>query len=184
MCFDPGTLSILSTVVGATGAVQQGNAQAAAYNAQAAADTQNAQIASRQAEEAAVSGAREEQEMRRRGQAFAASQRAAFSVNGLDIAAGSPADVLTDTVYQNELDALNIRRNTANKVWGYQAQETNYNNSASANRAAASNARKAGNLSAFGTLLTGTTSYMDKYKKTSSSDNSKYTFNNPLDKYK
>lgn len=159
MCMDPGTLTILSTAVSAVGAYQQGQAQAAAYNSKAAADDQNAKIANRQAEVEAQRGAREEQQMRQHGAAAIGAQKSAFAANGLDIGAGSPLDVLSDTRYLNELDALTIRSNTANNVWQFQSEGVNYLNSASANRSAASNASTAGTIGAFGSLLNGATSY-------------------------
>lgn len=167
MCLDPVTLGTLSTAVSAVGAYQQGQATSAAYQSKAAADDQNAKIANKQAEIAAQQGAREEREMRQRGQAVTGAQKTAFAANGLDIAAGSPLDVLTDTRFLNELDALTIRRNTANNVWGYQSEATNYLNSASANRSAASGAKTAGYLGVAGSILTGATSLsMHKNKLT------------------
>lgn len=159
MCFDPVTLTAASAVISAKSAYDQGQAQAAAYNAQAKANEQNANIAAKKAELAAVSGAKEEQKMRQQGQQVMGQQRAAFGANGLDISSGSPLDVLNDTNYQNEIDALTIRRNTANQVWGYQAEQTNFLNEASANKSAASNAKKAATMNAIGALLTGASSY-------------------------
>lgn len=165
MCIEVALANALmgvGTAVSAVSSYQQGKAQAAAYNAQAAADDQNAKIAAKQAEQAAASGASEERATRQRGAAVAGAQRAAYSASGLDIGAGSPLDVLGDTMYQTELDALNVRRDSANTVWGYQVQEGNYKNSASANRSAASNAKRAGKLGAVSNLLTGATG-MAKY---------------------
>lgn len=158
MCFGP-ELGLAGSVISAVGAYQQGQATAAAYRSKAAADEQNAKIASRQAEVTAQNGAQEEREMRQRGQAIAGAQKASFSANGLDIGAGSPLDLLSDTRYLNELDALAIRRSTANNVWQFQSEGVNYLNSASANRSAASNASTAGTIGAVGSLLNGATSY-------------------------
>ena len=158
MCIEAALANWLTgagAAVGAASAIGQGRAAASAYSAQAANDDQNAKIAAKQAEQAALAGAREEREMRQRGAAAMGTQRAAFSANGLDIGSGSPLDVLNDTQYLNELDALTIRQNTANDVWGHQVQSVNYINQAKANRAAARNSRRAGNLGAFGSLLTG-----------------------------
>jgi hypothetical protein len=156
-------LTAIGTVVSAAGAVQQGRAASAAATADANAADQNAKIATRQAEIAAQNGAQEERETRRRGLAVAGAQRAAYSANGLDISSGSPLDVLTDTGRQSELDALQVRRNAANEVWGYQAQSTNYSNQANASRATAKNARRAGNMAAVGQLLTGATKMSEQF---------------------
>jgi len=162
---DPATLSILSTVVGVTSAVSESKAQASAYENQANAADQNAKIAGKQAEISAQNGAEQEKLMRQRGAAVAGSQKAGFAASGLDSAAGSPLDVLTDTYNQNELDALAIRKNSANQVWGLQANQTNYNNQASAARSSAKNAKTAGMIKAAGSVLSGVTSYQDKFGK-------------------
>lgn len=158
-------LTAIGTAVSTVGSIQQGRAAAAAATAQANAADQNAKISAKQAELAAQNGAREEREMRQRGAAFAASQKAGFSASGLDIGAGSPLSVLMDTNYQNELDALTVRRNASNKVWGYQAEQTNFTNQANAARSAARNARSTANLMAVGSLLTGATTLSSQYSK-------------------
>lgn len=148
-------LAAIGTGLNVVGQIQQGKAQSAAYSAQEAADEQNARIAERQAQQAAISGAKEEREMRQRGAAVAGQQRAAYSASGLDIASGSPLDILQDTNYQNTLDVINIRQNTANTVWGYQTQQTNYLNQAAAARSAAKNARRSSRIGALGSLAGG-----------------------------
>lgn len=165
MCVAPAILSGAGTALGVVSAVQEGRAQSAAYQNQANAADQNAKIAERQAVTAAQNGAQEEKEMRRRGAATIGAQKTAFAASGIDSGSGSATDVINDTSSQNELDALAIRKNSANQVWGYQADQTNYKNQASASRTAAKNARTAGNLNAFGTLLSGYTSMQSKYGK-------------------
>ena len=161
-------LTAVGTAVSTVGAIQQGRAAAAAATAQANAAEQNAKISAKQAELAAQNGAREEREMRQRGAAIIGAQKAGYGASGLDIGAGSPLDILTDTRYQNELDSLNVRRNAANQVWGYQAEQTNFVNQASAARASARNARSTANLMAVGNLLTGATTLSSQYSKAKS----------------
>lgn len=161
-------LTVVGTAVSTVGAIQQGRAAAAAATAQANAAAQNAKISAKQAELAAQNGAREEREMRQRGAAIIGAQKAGYGASGLDIGAGSPLDILTDTRYQNELDSLNVRRNAANQVWGYQAEQTNFVNQASAARASARNARSTANLMAVGNLLTGATTLSSQYSKAKS----------------
>ena len=161
-------LTAVGTAVSTVGAIQQGRAAAAAATAQANAADQNAKISAKQAELAAQNGAREEREMRQRGAAIIGAQKAGYGASGLDIGAGSPLDILTDTRYQNELDSLNVRRNAANQVWGYQAEQTNFVNQASAARASARNARSTANLMAVGNLLTGATTLSSQYSKAKS----------------
>lgn len=158
-------LTGLGTAFGVASSIQQGKAQAAAYEQQANAADQNAKISEKQAEISAQNGAQEEQRIRNRAAAIAGQQKAGFSASGLDISQGSPLDVLTDTSTQGNLDALSTRRNAANQTWGYQVEQNNYSNQAKAARAAASNARQAGTMNAIGSLLTGATSLQSQYSK-------------------
>lgn len=163
MCFDPASLSIIGTVFGATSAISQSRAQAAGYENQANAADQNAKIAEKQAVSAAENGAQEEKQMRQRGEATIGAQKASFAASGLDTGSGSAMDVIADTSTQNNLDALTVRKNAANQVWGYQAEQTNFKNQARAARSAASNAKTAGYMGAFGTVLQGVSSYKSKF---------------------
>lgn len=163
MCLGGAELALLGSVVGAAGSIQQGKAQAAAYNAQAQANEQNSRIAERQAQEEAASGAREERLIRRQTQQEMGAQRAMFAANGLDSSSGSPLDIQTGTAFNGEMDALTTRRNTSFNVWGMQNQAVGYRNQARADRAAAKNAKTAGYIGAAGSLLTGASNY-DKYR--------------------
>ena len=165
MCVAPALLAGIGTAVSTVSTIQQGKAQAASYNNQAAVADQNAKIAGRQAEVAAQNGAEEERQMRRRGAATIGTQKTAFAASGIDSGAGSAVDVINDTSAQNELDALAIRKNAANQVWNNQAEQTNYVNQASAARSAAKNANSSAKMSAFGTLLTGASALQSKYGK-------------------
>lgn len=162
MCMGP-ELALLGTVIGAAGSIQQGKAQAAAYDAQAKANDQNSRIAERQAQEEAASGAREERLIRRQTQADMGTQRAMFASNGLDSSSGSPLDIQTSTAFNGEMDALTLRRNTGFNVWGLQNEAVNYRNQARANRSAAKNAKTAGYIDAASKMLTGVGNYQ-KYK--------------------
>lgn len=165
MCVGPELLSGLGAVFGAVSSISQGKAQSDAYSAQAKAAEQNAATASKQAEISAQAGAQEEQRVRNRTAQIAGQQKAGLSASGLDIATGSPLDILTETSTQGNIDALATRRNAAQQTWGYQAEQTNYQNQASSARASASNAQTAGYMGAVGSLLTGATKQQDMYSK-------------------
>ena len=165
MCVDPVTLSVLGTVFGATSAIQESKAQAATYENQANAADQNSKVSAKQAEISAQNGAQEEREMKRKGAAMIGAQKTGFAANGIDSASGSAMDVINDTSTQNELDALAIRKSSANQVWNYQAEETNFKNQASSARSAAKNAKTTGMLKAATTVLTGASSFQSKYGK-------------------
>lgn len=158
-----------STVMGAAGAIQQGNAQAAAMEAQANAATYNAQVAEmnatledRRARDALERGRSEEQRLRMEAAQLQGRQRAAMAANGVDLGFGSPLDTLLDTAVMAERDALRVRRAAANEAYDFEVGATNMRADASlarmnaaSSRSGARSARTAGYLSAAGTVLGG-----------------------------
>lgn len=161
-------LQIASTIMTAIGQKQQADAQSAVYSAQAQAAEQNAKIANRQQESIADAYAAKQSELRQRQRVAAGQQAAAFGARGLEAGSGSALDLLAGTYEGYQKDTRNLLTNQRNDVWGKAVEETNYLNQASQSRAAASNAKTAGNWGALTTLVSGaatTSAYMDKYKK-------------------
>ncbi len=126
MC--PGTIAIAalagSAGIGAMGAIQQGNAQAASagYNAKIAA--QNAQIATKNAEYIGAQGnenvAAESQKTRAAEGAITANQGA----SGVNVNTGSAVDVRESAAKVGMLNALNVRSQAARQAYGQQIQST------------------------------------------------------------
>ena len=143
---------ILSGVVSAGSSILAGQQQSAMYKAQAQVAEQNAKTAAAQGEEALMTGAREEKQLRRQGAQFAGAQMARMAASGGQVG-GSALSVLADTGMGIEEDAEMIRYNTMKNKWGMDVQATNFRNEASAARAAGKNAKTAGYLGAFNTLL-------------------------------
>ena len=167
MC-DLGTiLTIGSTIMGGIGAIQQGNAQAAAadYNAKVA--DMNAKIAERQSRDAVERGAMEEQQQRMKTAQIIGQQKAAMAANGVDIKFGSPLETLVDTATMGELDALTIRSNTYREERDIRQQGLNYEGQAGMLRSEARSARTGGFLNAFGTLLGGASQAYSNYHRRS-----------------
>jgi len=160
--------SIMSAAVG----LGQAKAAASAYNEQAKLARRNALAAEAQAKNAAYSGAEEEQAVRRKGRRVMGAQAAGYGANNIDISSGSALDVLNSTNYDNLMDALAVRRNAANEVYGYQTEAVNSRNQAKSYQTAAANATKAGWLNAGASLLSGTTSLAGRYRKYRSSGDS------------
>ena len=148
----PVILTAASGLIGAAGSVAQGNAQARAYEAQAQAAQQNARLAELQGERELEKGAREEQRFRRQQRQFQGTQRAALAASGVQMG-GSALSVLADTASGIEEDAAMIRFNTLQSKWERDAQAVNFRNEANAMSANADNARSAGRIGAFSTLL-------------------------------
>lgn len=164
MC-TPTALMAGGTLFGAYGQYQQGRAEQAAANYQADIEDRNAKLAMRQAEDATARGAQEELNLRRQTEKLKGSQIASIGASGGDLS-GSAIDLLTDTAYQSELDAANIRYNSQRERWGYEVQASNHRSQANIYRASAANAKKAGTIGALGTVFTGASKVAESiYKK-------------------
>lgn len=147
MC-EPTTIAYgIAAVLAVAGGVQTARAQSAAAEAQAQADETNARIGRTQAEQARQIGNMEEERQMRRVRAAVATQRATQAANGLDVNSGTALDLQAETAGFGAADALNLRSNAIRQAWGFEVGAVNDINSASAARAAGSNA-------ATGTLLT------------------------------
>lgn len=167
MCVDPVTAMMIgSTVLGAAGSVQQGNAAnaSAQYNAQVA--DMNAKLSERQARDAVARGSIDEQQQRMKTSLTLGQQRAAMAASGVDLKFGSPLDALVDTATMGELDALTIRTNTYREERDIRQQGLNAQGQASMMRAEGAAAKSGGFLSAAGTVLGGGARAYTNYKQT------------------
>lgn len=98
-----------SAVMGAVGAIQQGNAAADAAE-------YNAKLARIQAGSAAMAGSAQQARLQDQNDRRLATARNAAGANGLDINSGTPLDVMADLAGQGALDAELVRWNTQNRV--------------------------------------------------------------------
>ena len=165
MCELMTILTIGSTVMGAVGAVQQGQAASASakYNANVA--NMNAKLADRAAKDALERGALEEQKQRQKTATLIGQQKASMAANGVDLSFGSPLDTLVDSATLGELDALTIRSNTYREERDLRQQGANYRGQARMGMASASGASTGGWLNAGGTLLGGGAKAYGSYKQ-------------------
>ena len=106
---DPVTLMMVAGATQAVGAIAQGNAQAAQFDSQAAAARYNANIQRQQAEAAAQQAGMREELQRRQARQFMGRQVAAGAQSGVNVTTGTAADVFRQSLYDAEMDALNIR---------------------------------------------------------------------------
>lgn len=143
-----GTISIIASI--ASSVVSAG---AAYLGAQAQADqaTAQAKVSGYLAKDAIERGRREEQAEREKIRRLMGMQRAAFGASGGVVDVGSSLDVLEDTAYFGELDALTIRANAEREAWYHRS------NRAQA-LSAASSYRRQGYIGAASTLLAGAAS--------------------------
>ncbi len=158
-------LQVAGMVSGAFGAYNQSKATQQAYDYQAAVNRNNAQIAEWQAQDSITRGQKAEQSQRLKTAQLQSSQRAAFAARGVALDEGSPLNILNDTDYMGELDALTIRDNAAKEAWGHRTQGANYSNDSAMLSARADAESPLG--SAAGTLLTGAGAVADSWYRRS-----------------
>lgn len=112
-------LSAGSAVMAGAGAYQQSQtAKATAEN--------NARIGRIQAQDAIKRGDDEAAKDMRQVRQAVGAQRAAYSARGLDIASGTPADVILQTDFFGQVDAATARTNARKEAWGYENQSAAY----------------------------------------------------------
>ena len=86
-----------------------------------------------------------------------------MAANGIDTTSGTSLNVQGDTAKLGELDALTIRSNTARKAYNMRVEGLSDTNQAGLYDAQASNAKAAGALGGFSSILSGATSLSDKF---------------------
>lgn len=148
----PMALTLVGGLFSAASSVMAGQAQARAYEAEARMAEYNAKLAERQGVEALKAGAREEERFRQQARQFQSSQRTAMAASGAQVS-GSALNVLADTAAGIEQDADTIRFNTLKDKWGVDVQRTNFLNQASVARTSAKNAKTAGWIGGFTSIL-------------------------------
>lgn len=160
----PVILTVASTAFSVIGAIQQGNTNAANANAQADAQTYNAQVSENNAIAAnQQAGAREDAQRRQRRIALG-SARAASAQSGLTDS-GSILDMFDQSAIDSELDILNSRYEGQLTARGYTEQATLDRFGAENSRNNASTARKAGWMNAGSALLSGASAGYSSYKQ-------------------
>lgn len=155
MCEIMTALAIGSTLMGAAGAIQQGQATAAANTYSAQVQDMNATLADRRAKDAIARGQVDEQRKRQQVAQVRGQQTAAMAANGVDLSFGSPLDTIVDTSVLGELDALTIRTNSAREAYDFKVDAVNKRSGAGMSRMQADNAVTGSYMNAAGTILGG-----------------------------
>lgn len=119
-------LQVGSLAFGAMSAYQQSASTKASMEYQSAVARNNAITAEYQAQDAVKRGEVAEAEQRRRTAMMKGSQTARLAANGLDISEGSALNILSDTDWMGEQDALTVRDNASREAWGLRQQGQNY----------------------------------------------------------
>lgn len=157
-------LMIAGTAMSAYGAIRQGQAQEANYNAQAQANEYNAVVAQNNARVAAEQANAQEEQQRRHFRSMQGQAMAGVAQSGAGFD-GSNADVLAQNQVNNELDALTIRYEGQNKMKSLESQAQIEKYNAATNRMNAKEAKTAGYINAGANILSGASKYA-YYSKT------------------
>ncbi len=121
----PAVIMGISAVMGAYSSMQQSSQSKAAYNYQAAVNRNNAMISEWNAQDAARRGEGDLIAQQRKTAAIMGTQRATLASRGIDLSEGTSLNILSDTAYLGEQDALTVKDNTAKNVWAAKVQANN-----------------------------------------------------------
>jgi hypothetical protein len=149
---------VAAAAVQAVGAIQQGKAQKAQANAQATAARYNANLRTMEADIARSTAGRREEQMRRASRQVLGKQRAGIAQAGVGFT-GSSLDLMDQSSFMAELDALNVRYEGNLRSHGLMAQAQQDLYSARAYEASGKNAMKQAYISAGASLLSGAAGY-------------------------
>lgn len=152
-----------ATGIQALGSIFTGNAEAASEKYAAGIAGNNALIAQQNANYATEAGdIQATNENLKTGQVVGA-QRAGQGASGLDVNSGSNVDVQASTRSLGALDALTIRNQAARQAYGYETQSQSFKAQSALDLATAKNAKTAGYVGATTSLLSGASSYAQKF---------------------
>ncbi|MGL4351350.1 MAG: virion core protein, T7 gp14 family [Plesiomonas shigelloides] len=118
-------MQIAGTVAGAYGAYNQSKATKQSLEYQSAVARNNAEYSESQARDAIRRGQVAENDVRRRTAQLEGSQRARLAANGIDLGEGSALNILMDTAFFGENDALNVRDNSNREATAFRTQASN-----------------------------------------------------------
>lgn len=155
--------SVLSAGVGAYGAIESGQAQAAAANYQAQIARNNAVISQQNAAYATQAGQAQETAARLKTAAQLGAIRAVGASHGLDVNSGSELSLQTSADELGDVNALTIRNNAALQARAYRNQASGYQAQAGLETAQAGADQTAGLIGAGGSILGGASSVASKW---------------------
>jgi len=160
-------ISMVSQAVGfgvqAYGQIQQGKANQARANYQAAVARNNQIIANRRAEDARRRGTYEANLQRQKSRQLVEQQRASIAGAGVLVDQDSALGTIIGTAGLGELDALTIQSNAEREALQFEAQGVNFQTEAQLRTFEGKQAVSSSYLKAGGTLLTGFGSVASKW---------------------
>lgn len=146
-------MQVVGTVTSASAAYTKSKQERAAYDYQAQVAENNSVLAEWQARDAIRRGQEAEGAHRIKVAQLKGSQRASLAGRGIDLTEGSALDILSDTDFMGERDALTIRNNASREAFGHRVESGNYRSNADVLRSRA--AMEKPGMAAGTSLLTG-----------------------------
>lgn len=141
----------------AKGYEQEGNMEAQLFG-------RNAEIAEEMGRDAVARGREEELRQQFRIRTLTATQRSAFSGQGVDINVGSPRDVVQSDYRVGQFDALRIRENAAREALGFEHQAEIFRMQGEMARTVGRNKAKSARYESLSTLVNFGGDMFDLYK--------------------
>lgn len=157
--------SAAGTGLAAYGAAQSASAQSAAANYQAAVAANNALIAKQQAQATTQAGDITASNTLMAAGQRTASIRAAAAASGVDADTGTPVSLQSDSAKLGMLDALTVRNNAARQAYSQQAAAVGDTAQSQLYSAEATQAQTAGQIGAFGSLLSGASTVSSRWQQ-------------------
>lgn len=155
----------LSAGVGVIGALSNAAAQRKQAEYQAQVARNNALIAEQNARAATATGEAAAQAQSFRSRAAGAAIESGQGASGIDIGSPSLTDVRQSQASTGRLDVENVMQRARLQAYGFGTQATGYQAQAGLYDMAGSQAQTAGTIGAFGSLLSGASSFSDKWAR-------------------
>lgn len=155
--------SLAGGALSAFGAVSGGEANAKAYNYRAGMSRVNAAINMQNSDYALAAG---ETKARQYGMAAAQNMgkiKAGQAASGIDITSGTPKEVQESQQLITKIDNAQIRENAGRTAYGHRVQANNDLLQAGLDDMSASNSRRAGRISAIGSIIGTASSVSSKW---------------------
>lgn len=154
MC-DAITMMIASTAMSVVGGIQQGQAAQDSANYNAALMRNQAAYEEVQARDAITRGEQDVRDVYKAGAQAQGSARAGFSANGLDLAFGSPLDLMLSNARNIEQDAMRTSENAKREADGISFGASQTRSKAKLTEMEGANAKKSAMIGSIGTVLSG-----------------------------
>lgn len=148
-------LMVAGTAMSAYGSYQEGKAENEAAKF-------NANMEEQKAKDAKERGLADEATHARKVAQLKGAQRAQWAADGVDLSSGTPSEIFEQTAEWGERDRQTIEHNTEREIWTHRQQANLY-------RAQGKNAKRAGTIGAFSSILTGSANTMFNVNKSNSS---------------